>query len=152
MFPALLRYWRTRRGLSQLDLAIAADVSSRHVSYLETGRSRPSPEMVRRLMATLSVPLRAVDEALRAAGHPAAFTEQVPDRLPESVERTLERMMTQQEPYPLTMLAPDSTILRANAVGAVFSQPGLVSVEELRVESWFPLDDATAAACGRLVG
>ncbi len=49
LFPALLRHWRGRRGLSQLDLALAADVSSRHVSFLETGRSAPSADMVMRL-------------------------------------------------------------------------------------------------------
>ncbi|HEU4535906.1 MAG TPA: helix-turn-helix transcriptional regulator, partial [Polyangiaceae bacterium] len=49
LFSVLLRHWRTRRGLSQLDLALAADVSARHVSFLETGRARPSREMVLQL-------------------------------------------------------------------------------------------------------
>jgi transcriptional regulator with XRE-family HTH domain len=64
LFPALLRHWRHRRGLSQLDLASAADVSSRHVSFLETGRSAPSAEMVLRLAAALDVPLRHVNAML----------------------------------------------------------------------------------------
>src|SRR5262245_1750799 len=64
LFPALLRYWRGRRGLSQLDLAVAADVSSRHVSFLETGRAQPGRDMVLRLGATLEVPLRDQNELL----------------------------------------------------------------------------------------
>jgi transcriptional regulator with XRE-family HTH domain len=56
LFPALLKYWRGRRGLSQLELALAADVSARHISYMETGRAQPSEAMVLRLMETLGVP------------------------------------------------------------------------------------------------
>ena len=58
LFPALLRYWRDCRGISQLDLALTAGVSSRHVSFLESGRSKPSEAMVLRLMVALDVPLR----------------------------------------------------------------------------------------------
>ena len=62
-----LKRWRSVRGLSQLDLALTADVSARHVSFLETGRAKPSDEMVLRLGATLDVPLRDQNAMLRAA-------------------------------------------------------------------------------------
>src|SRR5207247_10617521 len=68
LFSALLRHWRHARGMSQLDLALAADVSSRHLSFLETGRAQPSREMVLTLADTLAVPLRDQNVPLRAAG------------------------------------------------------------------------------------
>src|SRR5512144_628815 len=92
LFPALLRHWRTRRGLSQLDLALAADVSARHVSFLETGRAQPSREMVLRLGATLNVPLRDQNVMLRAAGFPDAFAEPGLDQ-PAGVLQAIERML-----------------------------------------------------------
>src|SRR5499427_6067429 len=105
LFPALLRDWRTRRGLSQLDLALAADVSARHVSFLETGRAQPSREMVLRLGATLNVPLRDQNDMLRAAGFAEEFAEPSLDGgLPEGVGRAIDRMLAQHEPYPMTVL------------------------------------------------
>lgn len=64
----LLRSWRRRRSLSQLELALEADVSSRHVSFLETGRARPSRDMVIRLAEHLDIPLRERNRLLLAAG------------------------------------------------------------------------------------
>ncbi|MEL7158221.1 MAG: helix-turn-helix transcriptional regulator, partial [Actinomycetota bacterium] len=66
-FRALLRFWRGQRGMSQLDLGLVADISARHVSFLETGRSRPSVEMVGLLSEVLDIPLRSRNELLRAA-------------------------------------------------------------------------------------
>ena len=67
-FGELLRYWRGVRRVSQLDLSVEADISTRHLSFLETGRSRPSREMVQRLAGVLSLPLREKNELLTAAG------------------------------------------------------------------------------------
>lgn len=103
LFPALLKHWRRQRGLSQLDLAIAADVSSRHISFLETGRSTPSTEMVVRLGSTLGVPLRQVNEMLRAAGH-EAFYEETDGALPAAVAESLALMHAHHEPYPLIVV------------------------------------------------
>jgi transcriptional regulator with XRE-family HTH domain len=114
LFPALLKYWRGRRGLSQLDLALAAEVSSRHVSFLEIGRAQPSAEMVLRLASALDVPLRDQNELLRAAGHEPRFAEPSLGEVPPPIERALERMMAQQEPYPLTVLSATYDVLRAN--------------------------------------
>ena len=121
LFAALLKYWRGRRGLSQLDLALAADVSARHISFLETGRARPSEEMVLLLASTLGVPLRHQNRLLDAAGFPPRFSEC--DAIPASVEPALERMMSQQEPYPLTVLSGGYDVLRSNrAAQALFAR------------------------------
>jgi transcriptional regulator with XRE-family HTH domain len=115
LFPALLKHWRNRRGLSQLDLALAADVSPRHVSFLETGRAQPSRDMVLRLGATLSVALRDQNAMLRAAG----FTDEFPEPdfaagLPPGVAQAIERMLATHEPYPMTVLDRHYQLLRAN--------------------------------------
>jgi transcriptional regulator with XRE-family HTH domain len=118
VFPALLRYWRTRRGLSQLELALEADVSARHVSFLESARSRPSEEMVLRLLTVLQVPLREQNTALVAAGFGARFPEETGRGMDPAVEAALEQMMLQHDPFPLAVLAVDGTILRQNAGAA----------------------------------
>ncbi len=114
LFPALLKYWRGRRGHSQLDLALAANVSARHVAFLESGRAQPSDEMVLRLFAVLEVPLRDQNQALRAAGFEPHYPEPSIDAIAPAVDDALRRMMAQQEPYPLTVLDVVSDIVRAN--------------------------------------
>jgi len=123
LFPALLKYWRGRSGLSQLDLALAADVSSRHLSYLETGRAKPSEAMVLRLFSTMDVPLRHRNEALVAAGFVRRFDEPVMADLPAPVQAAIAQMLHQQEPFPMTVLAADYRIVDRNAAAAaVFSR------------------------------
>ncbi|HET9038335.1 MAG TPA: helix-turn-helix transcriptional regulator [Myxococcaceae bacterium] len=115
LFPALLRHWRTRRGMSQLDLALAAEVSARHVSFLETGRSRPSREMILRLSSTLDVPLREQNAMFRAAGLEEVFPDPAPDApFPPAVERAIDRMMAQHEPFPLVVFDRKYDIVRLN--------------------------------------
>lgn len=105
LFPALLKHWRGLRGMSQLDLAGAADVSSRHISFLETGRAAPSAEMVLRLAAALDVPLRQANAMLRAAGHEAAFSEPGLDHgLPPEIAEALRLLKAQHEPLPLVII------------------------------------------------
>jgi transcriptional regulator with XRE-family HTH domain len=115
VFPALLKYWRGRSGLSQLDLALTADVSSRHLSYLETGRAQPSQAMVLRLMSALNVPLRHQNDALIAAGFEAHFPEPAMNALAPAVQWALDRMLQQQEPFPMTVLTADYSIVQSNA-------------------------------------
>ena len=103
LVPALLKQWRATRGLSQLDLALAADVSARHISFLETGRSLPSPEMVLRLGSTLGVPLRQVNSMLVAAGHDPVFDEST-DAIPDPVAGALDLLKSHHEPYPLVVI------------------------------------------------
>jgi transcriptional regulator with XRE-family HTH domain len=115
VFPALLRHWRSRRGLSQLDLALAAEVSSRHVSFLETGRAQPSRDMVLRLGATLNVPLRDQNEMLRAAGFDDEFPEpSYRDGMEGPIAQAIDRMLAQHEPFPMTVLDRRYDVLRTN--------------------------------------
>jgi transcriptional regulator with XRE-family HTH domain len=115
LFSVLLRHWRTRRGLSQLDLALAADVSSRHVSFLETGRAKPSREMVLRLGTTLGVPLRDQNVMLGAAGFRPEFDQpEGAPGLPSAVEQAIGRMMRQQEPFPLVVMDRGYDVVRSN--------------------------------------
>ncbi|MGE0731031.1 MAG: helix-turn-helix domain-containing protein [Acidimicrobiia bacterium] len=113
LFPALLKYWRRQRGLSQLDLALAADVSARHVSFLETGRSRPSAEMVLRLATALGVPLRQVDAMLRAAGHDPVY-ERPDGALPAAVTEAIALLKEHHEPFPLMVINRTYDVLDVN--------------------------------------
>src|SRR6266849_11122546 len=74
-FGRLLRHWRQARGMSQLALAIEAEISSRHVSFLETGRTQPSRDMVQRLGAVLDLPLDERNALCLAAGYAPAYEE-----------------------------------------------------------------------------
>lgn len=115
MFSALLKYWRGSRGYSQLDLALSAGVSARHVSFLETGRAKPSEEMILLLAATLDIPLRDRNELLRGAGFPPHFDEPKLDALEDqAVERTIAHMLAKHEPFPMMLLDPTYQILRVN--------------------------------------
>ncbi len=118
LFSALLKHWRHSRGLSQLDLGIAADVSARHISFLETGRSLPSPEMVLTLGNTLSVPLRHIDEMLNAAGHDVVY-DHGSDELPASVTDALRLMKEHHEPYPLVVVDRLYNIVDTNTAGVL---------------------------------
>lgn len=115
VFAAMLRYWRTRRGMSQLDLALTAEVSARHVSYLETGRSQPGRDMVLLLAATLGVPLRDRNVMLREAGFEPAFPEPGLGALHPGVEHALRVLLRQHEPYPALVLDRGYDVLRTNA-------------------------------------
>lgn len=118
LFPALLKHWRGHRGLSQLDLALTADVSARHVSFLETGRSQPSREMVLRLATALSMPLRDQNQLLVAAGHEEAFAETPDDPLSGPLGDAIERMLAHQEPYPMVVMDRGYDIVRMNRAAA----------------------------------
>ena len=97
----LLRDWRRRRRLSQLDLALDAGVSARHLSFLETGRSKPSPEMVLHLAEQLDVPLRERNQLLLAAGYAPRYGElTLEDPEMEPMRRAVELILTGHEPYP----------------------------------------------------
>ena len=97
----LLREWRQRRRLSQLDLALDADVSTRHLSYVETGRSRPSAEMVLHLAERLDVPLRERNQLLLAAGYAPAYGQRDLDEPAMGpVREALDRVLAGHEPYP----------------------------------------------------
>jgi transcriptional regulator with XRE-family HTH domain len=111
----LLREWRHRRRLSQLDLAIAADVSARHVSLVETGKSNPSAGMILRLADQLDVPLRDRNRLLLAAGFAPRYTERPLDVDVLSMARdAVERVLRAHEPYPALVFDRHWNILMTN--------------------------------------
>lgn len=114
VFPALLRYWRGARGLSQLDLAGAASVSAKHISFLETGRANPSQEMVLRLASTLDLPLRDQNALLVSAGFAAVFEESSESEFDPIVQRALDIMMRHHEPFPLVVFDRNYDMVTAN--------------------------------------
>ena len=114
---------RAGRRVSQLDLAVEADVSSRHVSFIETGRAQPSREMVLMLARVLDMPLRDRNDLLVAAGYAAMYRATdldapAPSEAMAQVRRALDFMLRQQEPYPAIVVDRCWTILKANG-GAV---------------------------------
>jgi transcriptional regulator with XRE-family HTH domain len=118
---ALLRDWRQRRRMSQLDLALEAGVSARHLSFLETGRSKPSREMVLHLAEELDVPLRERNRLLLAAGFAPAFDER-PLESPElePVRRAVAQVLTGHEPFPAAVIDRWWNLVASNRQLAVF--------------------------------
>jgi transcriptional regulator with XRE-family HTH domain len=129
----LLREWRQRRRISQLDLALDAGVSARHVSFVETGRSRPSAEMVMQLSEQLDVPLRDRNALLLAAGYAPAYGQRDLDAAEMApVRAAIDRVLRGHEPYPALvvdrhwgMVAANATIplLTAGAAGHLLEPP-----------------------------
>ncbi|MGW1738978.1 helix-turn-helix domain-containing protein [Nocardia sp. NPDC001965] len=118
----LLREWRQRRRLSQLDLALAAGSSARHLSYLETGRSAPSRDMVLRLSQTLDVPLRERNTLLVAAGYAPAYHESdLDDEYLASARAALEHMLAAHEPYPAVAVDRWWNVVTANTALTVLT-------------------------------
>jgi len=119
-FHASLRNWRKTRKLSQLELALNAEVSQRHISWLETGRSQPSREMVVRLSDAMDVPLRERNQLLNAAGFSNMYTEKTldePSMLP--VSNILVEMLKHHEPYPAYVLDRHWNIKMKNSAADV---------------------------------
>ena len=119
----LLRDWRQRRRLSQLDLAVGAGVSARHVSFVETGRARPSAEMVMQLAEHLDVPLRDRNALLLAAGYAPAFAQRDLDD-PEMgpVRDVLDRLLRGHEPYPAIVVDRHWGLVAANRAVALLTE------------------------------
>ena len=112
---ALLREWRQRRHLSQLALALAADVSQRHLSFVESGRARPSREMVLRLGEHLAVPLRERNRLLLAAGYAPVFAERpLSDPALHAAREAVERVLRGHEPFPALAIDRHWTLVAAN--------------------------------------
>lgn len=114
-FGTLLRHWRSVRRLSQLDLALAAGISSRHLSYVETGRSQPSREMVLRLADALEIPLRERNALLVAAGFaPRYFETSLAAPEMTQMRRAIDLTLEHQEPYPAFVIDRHWDIRRSN--------------------------------------
>src|SRR5215813_10761508 len=118
-FGRLLKDWRGRRGFSQLDLAVAARTTQRHLSFVESGRAKPSREMILRLAATMSLSLRQQNALMLAAGYAPIWRERdlsAPDLA--VVNSALDYMLEHHEPYPAFVVDRRWNLLRANR-GAV---------------------------------
>ncbi|MBO2447535.1 helix-turn-helix transcriptional regulator [Actinomadura barringtoniae] len=118
-----LRAWRQRRRLSQLELASAADVSTRHLSFVETGRSVPSREMVLRLAEHLDVPLRDRNLLLVSAGYAPMYAE-TPMEEPrmDSVRAALRLVLEGHEPFPAVVVDRFWNLIDANAAASLFME------------------------------
>lgn len=114
-FAAKLRWWRQHRGLSQLELSGRAEISQRHLSFLELGRASPSRQMVLRLAEALDVPLRQHNALLHAAGFAPAWRE-TDIGAPElaQVASAIDYMLAQQEPFPAVAVDRHWNLLKAN--------------------------------------
>ncbi|WP_405951682.1 helix-turn-helix transcriptional regulator [Streptomyces prunicolor] len=111
----LLRAWRERRRVSQLELALRADSSARHISFVETGRSRPSEEMVLRLAEHLDVPVRERNSLLLAAGYAPHYPETpLDDPALDALREGLERLIQGYEPYPALVVDAGYDVVAAN--------------------------------------
>lgn len=114
----MLREWRTRRRFSQLDLALASGVSTKHLSYVESGRSRPSPEMVLHLCEHLEVPLRDRNTILLAAGHAPTYSQSSYDS-PTGEVRELVDLVVNAHPYPAVVVDGRWDLVAANAAASL---------------------------------
>jgi transcriptional regulator with XRE-family HTH domain len=134
----LIKHWRERRRLSQLTLAVDAEISSRHLSFIETGRAQPSRDMVLRLTRALEVPPRGRNDLLTAAGYAPVYRETALDAPePADVRRALDFIMRQQEPFPGLVIDGHWNLLTSLGV------PYDITLHELRVECFFPADAAS---------
>jgi len=112
---ALLRGWRQRRRLSQLDLALDANISTRHLSFVETGRAQPSRDMVLRLAEQLAVPLRERNALLAAAGFAPVYRERgLADPALGPARKAIDLVLAGHEPYPAVAVDRHWTLVAAN--------------------------------------
>lgn len=118
----LLRTWRNRRHRSQLALSHEVGVSTRHLSFVETGRSKPSPELVLALAEHLDVPLRGRNELLLAAGYAPRFSERsLDDPSMDHIRRSLQRLLDAHDPYPGVVVDLRWNVVQANAAALLLT-------------------------------
>jgi transcriptional regulator with XRE-family HTH domain len=118
-----LRYWRESRRLSQLELASRASISTRHLSFLETGRSQPSREMLLHLSEQLDIPLRERNQMLLAAGYAPHYRESSPDSPAMASVRTMVRqVLGAQEPFPAFAVDRGWNMLEANEATGILTE------------------------------
>jgi transcriptional regulator with XRE-family HTH domain len=130
---SLLRQWRERRRVTQLDLALDAGISARHLSFVETGRSKPGREMLLGVLEQLKVPFREQNRLLLAAGHAPAFPERSledPDLAP--VREALDVILSGHEPYPAVAVDRVWNLVAANS--AMFALTESVDIDPALLE------------------
>jgi transcriptional regulator with XRE-family HTH domain len=130
---SLLRRWRERRHVTQLELALNAGISARHLSFVETGRSKPGREMLLQVLEQLEIPLREQNRLLLAAGHAPAFPERSlddPDLAP--VRDAIDVILSGHEPYPAVAVDRVWNLIAANS--AMFALTASVDIEPALLE------------------
>jgi transcriptional regulator with XRE-family HTH domain len=136
---AILTEWRARRRLSQLDLALAANVSQKHLSFVELGRARPSRDLILRLAVGLDLPLRARNDLLLSAGYAPIYPERPLDLTEmQDARAALEMMLAHHEPYPALVMDASWNIIMINQAAS-----GLI--ESCGVEHLDPKPSANSA-------
>lgn len=136
MFSSMVKQWRAMRKISQLELALNVGVSQRHLSFLESGRSKPSREMVLTLCGGLDLSLRDRNQLLTAAGYAPAFRErELGDKEMSIVNRALDMTLAHHEPYPAIVVDRSWNLLKSNV--AADSLIGLLGDTEKR---WQDID------------
>ncbi|MFD0337665.1 helix-turn-helix domain-containing protein [Streptomyces sp. NPDC127117] len=111
----LLRSWREQRRISQLELALRADSSARHISFIETGRSRPSEEMILRLAEHLEVPVRERNALLVVAGYAPRYAQTaLDDPALDTLREGMERLLRAYDPYPALVVDGTYNVVAAN--------------------------------------
>ncbi len=119
----LLREWRERRRLTQLDLGLEAGISARHLSFVETGRSKPGREMLLKVAERLEIPFRDRNQLLLAAGHAPAFPERpLGDPALAPVRAALERILAAHDPYPAVVFDRAWNVVSVNAPMSALTQ------------------------------
>lgn len=112
---ALIRHWRLQRRLTQLDLANASDVSTRHLSFVETGRSRPTSQMILHLSEHLDIPLRDRNVLLLAAGHAPRFAQHgLTDTPMAAISEAINHILQAHYPYPAVVIGGNWDLIAAN--------------------------------------
>ena len=143
-FGTALRDWRNQRRLSQLDLGLSANVSARHISFLETGRASPSRSMVMNLCETLGVPRSARNTLLSAAGFTPAYRRRELDEADMAhVRAAMEWMLERHDPFPALALDRHWTVARTNRSAGVLLDAAGLKVGDSLLES---MTDATRMA------
>ncbi|MFN3201214.1 MAG: helix-turn-helix domain-containing protein [Bradymonadia bacterium] len=145
-FGQQLRHWRKLRGLSQLELALKAGASPRHVSFIETGRSRPGAALIMRLAEAMDIPPRGHNDLLLAAGLPPAWPEESLDEARMApFRRVIDQMLARHAPLPAVVFDRLWTVVQANgpAQGLLGIAPGVSALDWLvspqvkaLVENW----------------
>lgn len=143
-FGRLLRFLRERRGLSQLALSSGADTTPRHLSFIETGRSRPGRDLILRIASAMQLPSREINQLLGLAGFQAELAEyEFDDQRIEPYRAAIEAVLDKHSPYPGCAMNGAGDILLANEGYRAFAPTSLTTTPEERVEIFFnPEGDA----------
>ncbi|MEM6990171.1 MAG: helix-turn-helix domain-containing protein [Myxococcota bacterium] len=148
-FGALLRAWRRRRGLSQLDLSIEASTTPRYVSFLETGRARPGRDVALRLSRALNLTLRETNELCTSAGLPVEYeVGELDEARMGPVRRVLDMVLTNHEPFPGWAIGPGLRFIASNRA-AERVMPGLTQLGPEQLVDLWCAGDAPADADAR---